>query len=236
MTLRIRLASLLALILLSACTPSPATPQNTDLEPAPVFTAIPTLTPLPPTPTFAIPPLDDAANVVYYFAPDACNAKWTNNGQELPCPGISGQTTSGYIGLLTQTELNLPYKADALLTIPSQDGNFYGIFGTFPAREIQLADFFRAELFCMPESKCDVTFSLGYYDADGNFYEPFPAWAYNDTQLPKLINFPLDVLAGQTVQLTLIVRANRNPLDNLAIWAEPRIFRHPNIATPTPSP
>ncbi len=240
--MRIRFISLLILIFLSACNSSQATPQKTDPQPfdpaqdrpAPVFTAIPTLTPPPPTPTFGVPPLDDAENIVYYFAPDMCNAKWVNNGQELLCPGVNGQISSGYVGLLTQAELNLPYKANALLTIPSQDGNFYAIFGTFPARKIEFADFFRAQLYCMPKSQCDVTFSLGYYDSSGKFYEPFPAWPYNYTELPRLINFPLDILAGQTVQLTLTVRDNGNPSDDFAVWVEPRIFRHPDISTPAP--
>lgn len=232
--MRIRFASQLAFILLSACAPSPAAPQPTDPQPAPVFTAIPTLTPLPPTPTFAVSPLDDAANTVYYFAPDACNAKWTNNGQELPCPGVSGQINLGFVGLLTQTELSLSYKADAILSIPSQDGNFLDIFGIFPARKIELGDFFRTQLYCMPEAQCDVTFSLGYYDGNGNFHEPFPAWPYNYTEVPHLVNFPLDVLANQTVQLTLIVRDNGDPSGDHAVWVEPRIFRHPDIVTPTP--
>ncbi|MBI5824398.1 MAG: hypothetical protein HZB18_10260 [Chloroflexi bacterium] len=233
--MRIRFASLLAFILLSACSPSQATPRPMASQPAPVPTATTTLTPPPtPTSTFAVAPLDDAANTVYYFAPDVCNAKWTNNGQTLPCPGVNGQIDSGFVGLLTQTELSLPYKADSLLTIPSQNGSFLDIFGTFPAREINFADFFRAHLYCLPDTQCDVTFSLGYYDSNGKFYEPFPAWPYKYTDTPRLINFPLDALAGQTVQLTLIVQDNGNPLDDYAIWVEPRIFRHPDIFTPTP--
>ncbi|MDO8753359.1 MAG: hypothetical protein Q7J80_05655, partial [Anaerolineales bacterium] len=117
------------LILITACTSSGAAPQETEAlpfdpapgKPAPVFTAIPTLTALPPAPTYGIAPLDDAENIVYYFAPEMCNAKWVNSGQELPCPGIPGQSISGYVGLLTQTELGLNYKANALLAIPSQD-------------------------------------------------------------------------------------------------------------------
>lgn len=232
--MRIRFVFLTAFILISACAPSPATPQPADPQPAPVFTAIPTLTPIPPTPTFAISPLDDAANTVYYFASDVCKAKWTNNRQELPCPGINGQINSGFVELLTQTELSLPYKADAILSMPAQDGKFLDIFGAFPARKIELADFFRAQLYCMPDAPCDVTFSLGYYDGNGKFYEPFPAWPYNHTEIPRLINFPLDILANQTAQLTLIVRDNGDPAGDYAVWVEPRIFRHPGIVTPTP--
>jgi hypothetical protein len=220
-------------ILLSACAPSQAAPQTATPAPAPVFTAIPTLTIPPPTPTFAIPPLDDAANTVYYFAPDACNAKWVNSGQDIPCPGVEGQP-SGYVSLLTQTELNLPYKANAILSVPSQDGVYLGIFGAFPARKIELGDFFRTQLYCMTDAQCDVTFSLGYYDSQGKFYEPFPAWPYNYTEVPHLVNFPLDVLAGQTAQLTLVVRDNGDPSNDLAVWVEPRIYRNSGIVTPTP--
>lgn len=234
MTLRIGYSISLALILLSACLPSQAAPQTSEPQPAPVFTAIPTLTAPPPTPTYAASPLDDAANTVYYFAPDVCNAKWTNNGQDIPCPGIQGQVGSGYVDLLTEVELNLPYKANALLTLPSQDESYLDIFGAFPARTIEFADFFRAQLYCLPNTQCDVIFSLGYYDSNGKFYDPFPAWSYNYTEIPQLINFPLDILAGKTVQLTLIVRDNGNPTDDYAVWVEPRIFRHPNIGTPIP--
>ena len=230
------------LILITACTSSGAMPQEPEAlpfdpapgKPAPVFTAIPTLTALPPAPTYGIAPLDDAQNIVYYFAPDICNAKWVNSGQELPCPGIHGQISSGYVEFLTQADLGLNYMANALLTIPSQDRKFFGIFGTFPAREIEFADFFRTQLYCMPGSLCDVTFSIGYYDSNGKFYEPFPDWSYNYTEPSHLINYPLDTLDGQTVKLTLIVRDNGNSSDDFAVWVEPRIFRHPGITRPTP--
>lgn len=233
MFLRHRFFFSLILILISACAPSRATPQPADLQPAVAFTAIPTLTVLPPTPTYAVPPLDDATNTAYYFAPDICNAKWSNNGQEISCPGAEGQP-SGYVNLLTEIELNLPYKANAILSVPSQDRNFLDIFGAFPTRTIGLNDFFRAQLYCMPDTQCDVTFSLGYYDSSGKFFEPFPSWPYNYTQLPRLINFPLDILAGQTVQLTLIVRDNGDPTGDFAVWVEPRIYRNSGIFTPIP--
>lgn len=86
----------------------------------------------------------------------------------------------------------------------------------------------------MPDTQCDVTFSLGYYDSSGTFLEPFPAWPYNYTQLPRLINFPLDILAGQTVKLTLVVRDNGNPTGDYAVWVEPRIYRNLEIFTPIP--
>lgn len=219
---------------ISACIPAQTAPQPTDPAPAPVFTAIPTLTVPPPTPTFEVAPLDDADNTVYFFAPDVCNAKWVNSGQDIPCPGIAEQINTGYVEFLTEATLNLPYRANALLTIPAQDGHFQDIFGAFPARKIEAADFFRAQLYCMPNAKCDVTFSLGYYDSNGKFQEPFPAWPYNYTEFPRLINFPLDSLAGQTVQLTLIVRHNSDPAEDFAVWVEPRIFRHPGLVTPTP--
>lgn len=228
--------SLIIFVPLAACISSQAAPQSTIPQPALVFTAIPTLTPPPPTPTYGVAPLDDAENIVYYFAPDMCNAKWVNNGQELPCPGTNGQIGSGYVGFLTESDLGLNYKANALLTIPSQNHDFYAIFGIFPAQKIEFADFFRAQLYCMPKNKCDVTFSLGYMDESGKLIEPFPAWSYNYTELPRLINFPLDILAGKTVQLTLIVRDNGDPAEDFAVWVEPRIFRHPDIFTPTPQP
>lgn len=153
-------------------------------------------------------------------------------GRNFPAP--ASLDSSGYVDLLTQTELNLPYKANALLTLPSQDGIFLDIFGTYPPMNIQLNDFFRALLYCMPKSQCDITFSLGYYDSSEKFYEPFPAWPYNYTELPRLVNIPLDILAGQTVQLTLIVRDNGDPADDFAIWVEPRIFRHSGTPAPLP--
>ncbi len=232
--MRHRIVISVVIAFLSACVASQATPQPADPSPAPIYTAIPTLTVPPSTATYTVPPLDDAANTVYYFSTDICTAKWSNNGQDIPCPGIQGQTSSGYIDLLTEIELQLPYKANALLTLPAQDGNFRDIFGIFPPRMIDFADFFRAQLYCMPHSECDVTFSLGYFDSNGKYYEPFPAWPYNYKELPKLINFPLDILSGQTVQLTLTVRDNDDPANDFAVWVEPRIFRHPAIVSPTP--
>ena len=233
MLLRNRYIITLTFILLSACVPSRTTPQPADLQPAAAFTAVPTLTVSPATPTYAVSPLDDAANVAYYFAPELCNAKWSNSGVELPCPNVENQT-SGYAGLLTEVELKLPYKAHAILAVPSQDGVYRDIFGAFPPIQIEFADFFRAQLYCLPETQCDVTFSLGYYDSTGKFSDPFPGWTYNYTELPKLVNFPLSSLTGQTVRLMLIVRDNNDPIGDFAVWVEPRIFRHPGISTPTP--
>jgi len=209
-------------------------PAQTPPSPVANFTAVPSLTVPPPTATFAIAPLDDSQNSVYYFAPNMCDAKWTNNGQDLSCPGVLSENKPGYVGFITQAELSLPYEASALLTIPAQDPNFQGIFGAFPTRIIEAGDFFRAQLFCLPDHPCDVVFSLGYYASDGSFNEPFPSWSYNHTQNPQLINFPLGILAGQDVRLTLIVRAHGSPAEDYAVWVEPRIFRNPNIVTPTP--
>lgn len=233
--LQIRLVLSLGCIFIAACVPTQATPPLTDAQPASVFTAIPTLTVPPPTATYAPSPLDDAANIIYYFSSELCTAKWTNNGQEIPCPSAE-LNPSGTVRLLNQTDLSLPYAANAILSMPAQDRVYLDIFGAFPARKIELGDFFRAQLHCLPNTQCDVTFSLGYYDANGKFFEPFPAWPYNYTEIPRLINFPLDILAGQTVQLVLIVRDNGDPSNDFAIWVEPRIFRHLESLTPIPQP
>lgn len=231
--MRYRFFISLILIFISACVPFKPTPHPSEIQPASAFTETPTLIVSPSTPTYSPSPLDDAANTAYYFAPDICNAKWSNNGQDIPCPGVEDQSP-GYVNLLTEIELNLPYKANAILSVPPQDGNYLDIFGAFPPRTIGLNDFFRAQLYCMPDTQCDVTFSLGYYDSSGKFLEPFPAWPYNYTQLPRLINFPLDILAGQTVKLTLVVRDNGDPTGDYAVWVEPRIYRNLEIFTPIP--
>lgn len=220
-------------ILLSACLPSQDFTPEEVIQPTVAYTAIPTLTALPPSPTYAVSPLDDADHIVYYFAPNLCEATWTNNGAEFPCPGMQGQT-SGYVSLLTEVELKLPYQANAILSVPSQDGRLLGVFGAFPRMQIDLADFFRAQLYCLPETPCDVTFSLAYYDFNNKFYEPFPDWPYHYQDPPKLINLSLSKLAGQTVQLMLIVRDNGDPTGDFAVWVEPRITRHPGISTPIP--
>ena len=154
MILRTRFAPLLAFILLSACAPSQSAPPPTATQPVPVSTATPTLTPPPtPTPTFAVAPLDDAANTVYYFAPDVCTAKWTNSGETLPCPGISGQIDSGFIGLLTQTELTCPTKQ--MRSCPFHHRMAISrIFRTF--LKIKLWDFFPPYIACRVPMQCHI--------------------------------------------------------------------------------
>ena len=44
-----------------------------------------------------------------------------------------------------------------------------------------------------------------------------------------LVDFPLDELAGQTVEFVLVIRDNDNPIGDNALWISPYIWRDPAV-------
>ncbi len=157
-----------------------------------------------------------------------------NSGQALTCPsedyvGIG----PGFVGVLDNPNVEGLGQTGkpALLTHSSVDGSFRAIFGKFPAMTIQEGDEFRATLACLEEVEaayCNVEFSLEYYDANGKYHSSEETgWAWQQTNDSTTADIFVDLsrLAGQTVQLVLVVRDNGDPDRDYALWLHPQLWR-----------
>lgn len=224
-------SSLILLVLLTACgvsTPVPVSPSPTPIPPTEAFTPIPTFTSAPqPTPTPLFQLGDDGKTVVFDFTARLCEAKWVNsvNPQPLPCPGDLSNVGKGYIGLLSGSDQGLDVNFPMILAFPAYD-NAGGLFGRYPKFTVGPNDEFRASLTCRSNTPCFVSYALGYYDANGKYYEPFPIEYYKyDVEPPINYVWPLSQLAGQTVEFVLTVRNEGDALQAWALWISPRVLR-----------
>jgi hypothetical protein len=112
-----------------------------------------------------------------------------------------------------------------ILAFPAYD-NAGGIFGRYPKFTVGANDEFRVSLTCRSNSNCFISFSLGYYTADGKYLEPFPIEYIRPTvEPPQNYVMSLKALAGQTVQFNLVVRAEGFPTEAWALLIQPRILR-----------
>ncbi len=220
-------------LFLSGCGP-PST--NESVAPTASMTATsiqlpPTGTPVPivtatvsPTPDFSVVglPTEPAGTLAFDFVDQICNARWFTRGQSLPCPGSGNQANAGYVMRLGGEVQGLPPGLNLLLTYPPQD-NFETISSKYPAFTVQKGDRFRAVLACRAHSFCDVEFVLDYFDDHGQ--TGLTHWRYIFTDSPVVVDYPLDSIAGKTVQFDLAVQAKGNRIDANAVWIAPHIYR-----------
>jgi hypothetical protein len=173
--------------------------------------------------------------VIYDFQELHCQAKWTNNGQELPCPSnLYGDNLSGSVSIANESDMeSIVLVGDsALMTYPAHDGSFRGIFGAYPPIMLQEGDEFRATIGCMgvttPGDQCDVEYSLEYYDEEGNYVDSqITGWFWNETNDGVIhdIVVPFTGFGGRTLRLVLVVRDNGDPTDDTALWLHPQLWR-----------
>lgn len=238
----------LSLAACSAATPSPAQqPTPLELEPSP--TIEPTNSPIPSQPSAtALPPTEaestlPAASVTLEFPLEypqpgtvvldmvatACREKWVNGSHELPCPGDREDLSEGYVEPASKAviEGEIHVEAPLLIGLPGSGGEHgLGLFGTYPQVKIEPGDTFHAVLACQEGTTCDVEFALEYYDEQGK-YHPEMGWSwqhrYGGGAVPVQVD--LSPLAGQTVQLTLVVRDQGTPEDDWVVWIYPYVAR-----------
>jgi len=117
----------------------------------------------------------------------------------------------------------LPSNLKILLTFPPADHYPETLFGKYPAFAVKAGDRFRAVLACRPHTFCDVEFGLEYYDNRGRI--GLKHWAYLFVDAPIVVDYPLDAIAGKTVQFGLSVSANGNSSEADAVWIAPHIYR-----------
>ncbi len=230
--------------LLSACNlpgkelPAPANQgdldQSTDVPP----TATEELEEPTPsaTPNVLVMESPDPATVAYDFVTEVCSAEWTTNATSRPCPGNLEDAEGGYITPADHTVIEgmVSVEAPLLIGLP---GNGYpaglGLFGKYPPFTVYPGDTFRAVIACQGDADCDLEFALEYFDAQGDYHGSAYRWYHKAGDGPQQIEADLDALAGQTVELMLVLRSK--VLDGQwGVWIQPYIKRDPN-AKPLPT-
>ncbi len=197
----------------------------TATQPASTATPISTATITPsPTPDLSLIglPTEENGTKVFDFVAKMCEAQWSNRGLDLPCPGNDTQSSAGYVMQLDAKDQNLPSNMNILLAYTPQE-KYETISGKYPAFTVQKGDRFRAVLDCKAHTFCDVDFVLSFSNEKGT--AGLTHWPHMFTDKPVVIDYSLDALAGQTVQLTLAVHSRANPVEAYAVWIEPHIYR-----------
>jgi hypothetical protein len=200
---------------------------TTATQQAPAPTTVPTqvaTSTQPPTPDFGLIglPTEEAGTLVFDFVEQMCDAEWFTRGQELPCPGNDTQSTAGYVMKLDWETQGLPSDVNILMAYTPQE-KYETISSKYPSFTVQKGDRFRAVLDCREHSFCDVEFVLDFSTEDGS--AGLKNWHHLFTDESIVIDYPLDALAGKTVQFNLGVRARGNPVEAYAVWIAPHIYR-----------
>ncbi len=241
--MRIKLAFVLVLgLLLTGCRmqlPNRAindgastTSTSTAIPPTDVPTLAPTNTPVPtatvtpaptPDPTGIGLPAETTGTDPLDFVASICKADWFTQGGSLPCPGDPNNSEGGFAMSLPSVQQDLPPGFPVLLTYPPQ-GTYQTIFSKYPAFTVKKGDRFRAVLACRSHAFCDVDFGLGYYSGNGS--TGITHWPYRFDELPIVVDYSLDGLAGLNVQFNLSLQGTNGPrIDAYGVWIMPHIYR-----------
>lgn len=210
-----------ALGLTTASATATVTQQPSTPTAVPTQTATATLLPAPDFSLIGLP-VEEEGTQVFDFVEQMCNAEWYTRGQKLPCPGDDAHSSAGYIMQLDGEAQGLPSNMKILLAYTPQE-KYETISSKYPAFTVQEGDRFRAVLACKEHSFCDVEFVLDFSTEQGS--AGLKNWRYLFTDEQIVVDYPLDALAGQTVQFTLAVRARGNPVEAYAVWIAPHIYR-----------
>jgi len=165
---------------------------------------------------------EPTGSVILDFVAEACQAQWFSEFQTLPCPGNDTQADAGYVQVLDGQTQGYSSNIGVLLTFPPQK-LVQTITGKYPAITVKKGDRFRAVLDCRSHSACDVEFVMNFYTSNGS--AGLKHWRHLFADAPVVVDYPLDAIAGETVQLSLGVYSKGNPTDGNAVWIAPRIYR-----------
>lgn len=174
----------------------------------------------------------------YDFIANACNdANWSNDSQDLPCPGTEGDD-NGFVLVLDSPKLeDGNSQGKGLLTYPER-GNNTLISGKYEAVRIESGDRFQALIGCLHQANdCDMIFRLQYQIGSGSI-RTLGQWreVYEGQAYP--INIDLSTLRGENVKFILSVLSNGSSHEDFALWINPRITRfssQPATSTSVPS-
>jgi hypothetical protein len=159
----------------------------------------------------------------YDFAANYCDAQWSNNKKNLPCPGLEGDN-DGYVEKLDSPKLENgdPANLPGLLTFP-RDVSDGVIRGMYPAINIEDGDHFRSLVQCRYNSAgCNVVFRLDYQIGNGAV-KNLGQWNEAYEGQYYAVDIDLTPLAGNAVKFILSVQANGSSAKDFAVWIGPRI-------------
>ena len=225
------------IIFLPSCNLPPAVEPVATIVPPPANTSIPTPTEISPTPTpiAFLPPAPET--VALDFVALTCSAKWSNNAYHIPCPGHLDEIERGYVEYSDHAvaEGMVSVEAPLISMLPGQgDGNGIGLFGRYPPLTIYPGDFFQATLACHGDSPCNAEFALEYFDQSGNYTDTDWSWTHQAGDSLEELSVDLSSLAGQTVELMLVMREKGSVENNWFLLIRPHISRDPQ-ALPAPT-
>ncbi len=188
---------------------------------APVSTATSTLTSTTDYTEVGLP-AEETGTVILDFVSEVCQAQWSTQVQQLPCSGNDTQANGGYVQVLDGQVQGYSSDIGVLLTYPPQK-LVQTISGKYPAITVKKGDRFRAVLNCRAHSACDVEFVLNFSTSEGS--AGLKHWRVLFADGPVVVDYPLDAIAGETVQLSLAVYSKGNPADGYAVWIAPHVYR-----------
>ena len=177
--------------------------------------------------------------IMYDFVENLCAARWTNNGQELECPG---DTANGAAGVATtlNTAFNdkgLLIEAPMILMIPAHGAGYGGIFGNYPPYYVLPGDHFRAVIaYQKSDNDHNIEHELYFSDCSGKLrLQPqldLPIYETDNATADKgyrIIDYPLDALVNKWVRFMLVIQNNNGTeYDEPALWINPHIWRDPD--------
>ena len=176
------------------------------------------------------------SGTVYDFVSNACSAQWASGAGTLICPGTN-KDVNGFV--LKQTSAKMEdgsvRTAPSLLTVPQNVSNGY-IRAVYPSFQVQAGDRLRTIVNCeYGAASCGVLFRVDYQLADGIIRD---FWAFGEMYEGNYFAADLDLtpLAGKNVKFVLTVLSLGSPVDDRALWVEPRIVRTALPVTSTPTP
>ncbi len=169
----------------------------------------------------------------YDFVASVCDAQWSNNNQNLPCPGTEGDSAGYVINVgVPKLEDGAQAAQSAIITYPKDSNNGF-IHGVYPSLTIQDGDRFRSIIQCRFNSAgCNVIFSLDYQIGNGPV-KNLGQWNEAHEGLYYTVDIDLSSLKGQNVKFIFNVSANGSANKDFANWVGPRILRNGN---PPPAP
>jgi hypothetical protein len=167
-------------------------------------------------------PAEQTGTVILDFVAEACQAQWFTQVQKLPCSGNDTQADAGYVKVLDGQVQGYSSNIEVLLNYPPEK-LVQTISGKYPAITVKKGDRFRAVLDCRAHTACDVEFVLNFYTSEGS--AGLKHWRHLFADAPIVVDYPLDAIAGETVQLSLAVYSKGYPADGYAVWIAPHIYR-----------
>jgi len=173
----------------------------------------------------------------YDLAANLCEAKWSNNNKQLPCPGSEGSANGFAVFLNAPKMEDGNVRGVGLLTHPELVNNGM-IIGKYSAIKIQSGDHFKTLIGCLHKANdCNMAFKLEYQIGSdpvktlGQWYEIYEGEYY-------AIDIDLSFLSGQKVKFILTILSNGSSHEDYGLWVNPRITRQssqPATTTPTPT-